>query len=326
MRRQYLCFKVQISPYLIPVLATLMLTVAGGCRRDMGSWKINEAAIAKSIDLDTVKVEVALPDSVIPLDDKLYVNDSLSVVCPTIALGGQTYFVLESDILLTPGEFGSYSYIHNQRRRYNIEDFKSRDQVAITGEVLNGQIVRWDESNVISYCFNKFSFASQEEYELVRTHMTQAVKDWEATCGVKFEYKEEFDDDRLFHGNENVSFVVAKDPFNNRYFALAFFPYDPKSRRTVWAMNPFFHTDLSQAGILRHEIGHILGFRHEQAREDAHPSCKGELVGPGRKLYIMMEYDPKSVMHYLCGDMGSKELLITASDKKGAQLYYGPPL
>lgn len=37
-------------------------------------------------------------------------------------------------------------------------------------------------------------------------------------------------------------------------------------------------------------------------------------------------YDPKSVMHYFCGDVGSRSLAITDVDRVGSQLVYGPPL
>jgi len=38
------------------------------------------------------------------------------------------------------------------------------------------------------------------------------------------------------------------------------------------------------------------------------------------------EYDPKSVMHYFCGEVGSRQLAITELDRLGAQKVYGPTL
>jgi len=40
----------------------------------------------------------------------------------------------------------------------------------------------------------------------------------------------------------------------------------------------------------------------------------------------LTDYDPRSVMHYFCGGVGSLSLSFTDIDKTGAQLVYGPPL
>jgi len=41
---------------------------------------------------------------------------------------------------------------------------------------------------------------------------------------------------------------------------------------------------------------------------------------------VLSAYDPHSVMHYFCGGVGSHDLSITALDRKGARMVYGPPL
>jgi hypothetical protein len=52
----------------------------------------------------------------------------------------------------------------------------------------------------------------------------------------------------------------------DQYFALSFFPHDVRSARQLQVDDSAFTTtaggrDLE--GIMRHELGHILGFRHE---------------------------------------------------------------
>ena len=37
------------------------------------------------------------------------------------------------------------------------------------------------------------------------------------------------------------------------------------------------------------------------------------------------QYDPQSVMHYFCGNVGSPTLAISDVDRIGAQRLYGPP-
>ena len=93
--------------------------------------------------------------------------------------------------------------------------------------------------------------------------------------------------------------------------------------RRVLVDPTFFTTSFDQVGVLRHELGHVLGFRHEHIRGEAPDVCPDESQ---TGTVDLTEYDPQSVMHYLCGSMGNKELRITALDKVGSRKVYGPPL
>jgi hypothetical protein len=75
--------------------------------------------------------------------------------------------------------------------------------------------------------------------------------------------------------------------------------------------------------VLRHELGHVLGFRHELIRSGAPAVCPKEPLWDARPL---TDYDPQSVMHYFCGGVGSSSLRITELDRVGAQQVYGPSL
>jgi hypothetical protein len=66
----------------------------------------------------------------------------------------------------------------------------------------------------------------------------------------------------------------------------------------------------------------VIGFRHEQIRSGAPPVCSKENLDGTIDL---TKYDPRSVMHYFCGQVGSRELKITPLDVEGAQKVYGPP-
>ncbi|UTW61819.1 hypothetical protein KFE98_17670 [bacterium SCSIO 12741] len=74
---------------------------------------------------------------------------------------------------------------------------------------------------------------------------------------------------------------------------------------------------------MRHELGHVLGFRHEHIRSGAPAKCPNENTSGTINL---TQYDPRSVMHYFCGQVGSKDLSFTDVDVRGAQKVYGPPL
>jgi hypothetical protein len=107
--------------------------------------------------------------------------------------------------------------------------------------------------------------------------------------------------------------------------AAAFFPNDPVDRRRVIIDPVYYAADLGfdRVGILRHELGHVLGFRHEHIRSQAPPLCPDEETDG---VLNLTDYDPQSVMHYFCGEVGSRELTITELDRIGAQVVYGPPL
>jgi hypothetical protein len=67
----------------------------------------------------------------------------------------------------------------------------------------------------------------------------------------------------------------------------------------------------------------VLGWRHEHISHDAPPACPDEDDFDQQKI---TQYDPKSVMHYFCGGVGSKELKISDIDRAGSVQIYGPPL
>ena len=57
------------------------------------------------------------------------------------------------------------------------------------------------------------------------------------------------------------------------YLARAFFPNEERAERNVLIDESSFHVDpdgaLQLVGILRHELGHTLGWRHEHTRPES---------------------------------------------------------
>jgi hypothetical protein len=84
--------------------------------------------------------------------------------------------------------------------------------------------------------------------------------------------------------------------------------------------NGAFTSQTPVEGILRHELGHTLGFRHEHTRPEA-GACFED-----NKWRALTSYDGYSVMHYPhCNGKGNTSLVLSNKDKEGAALLYGPP-
>jgi len=114
-----------------------------------------------------------------------------------------------------------------------------------------------------------------------------------------------------------------------------------------WAALPGFtaaNQQLAQGtsltlGIMRHELGHILGLNHEQFHPDESTlNCTvddyssfypvaGNVVGVGE----LTEYDTNSIMHYTSGGNPScaggtvNTATMTDADGRGARILYGAP-
>ncbi len=81
-------------------------------------------------------------------------------------------------------------------------------------------------------------------------------------------------------------------------------------------------------GMLRHLLGHVLGFDHEFVRPEAGSRICYEDVDPGAWRELT-PYDAASVMYYSlnrwCAERDAGDLVLTAQDKQGARSVYGPP-
>lgn len=264
--------------------------------------------------------------------DDLY--STLKSKLNTVELDGETFYVAEGDTLLDGEKLRIYAEVREQEikareaaRRAAEAGFgaayveePSRGLVAMT----NGKNpIRWRPGLALTYRVARESFGgSEDNYRLVVDSMRAACAAWEETCGIDFEHRAALDT-RPGVDREGLLFVVRQFDAGGKFIAAAFFPNDPVERRRVLIDPSYYTTGFDKVGVLRHELGHVLGFRHEHIRNEAPPVCPNESLWDAK---VLTAYDPTSVMHYFCGGVGTNALQISALDRRGARAIYGPPL
>jgi hypothetical protein len=239
-----------------------------------------------------------------------------------ISLEGDDYYLVEGDLLLDEAELFLYALEQAEREEARQEGMEiQRDPlVGMTDD--EGRIIRWERGLVLTYTVRRDTFPSAATYETVVDALATATADWEDTCAVTFRHVAEADGGAVV--DPPPLFDVVCYDVQGAFIALAFFPSYPPERRRIWIDPSFFAPNLgfSREGILRHELGHVLGFRHEHIRSLAPALCEDEPLG---NTIDLTAYDPTSVMHYFCGGVGSPALQITEVDRQGARQVYGPP-
>lgn len=166
----------------------------------------------------------------------------------------------------------------------------------------------------LTYCISDNFGARKPEIVMA---MQQATTSWSEVIAVQFEYRPD-QDVNCTNANNTVMFNMRLVSAN--YFASAFFPDSPRSQRELLVTEAAFTTNAGGRdlqGIMRHEVGHILGFRHEHI----HITCTGEGTTESREV---TSYDVNSVMHYpQCRPSGTGGYRQTALDFEGAIALYG---
>jgi hypothetical protein len=245
----------------------------------------------------------------------------ISVTCEPLGIDVEK-IVVEGDIGLTPGQVLPYAARRIEIAKVLAEDPDAEKQ-GLLGIERDGKLLRWRRGMKLTYCVWRPSFGSDAEHAAAVDGMRAATSDWSGICGIEFEHITNGDHAAELSGD--ISFPVVRQPGGGTLIAMAFFPDDPPQQRFVSVFDGFFSSQpnaFDSIGVMRHELGHVLGFRHEHIRPEAPDLFNPESL---EHTVAITEYDPTSVMHYVAEGVGDSKLRFTDRDKAGARLVYGGP-
>jgi Matrixin len=182
----------------------------------------------------------------------------------------------------------------------------------------NGVETYWKElaARTLTYAVDRSSFSCASDYARVVKDLDEATGDWElacADCKVDFVHKRDLD---AAPSHESVTFIVRQVDAQGQFIAAAFFPNDAPADRFVDIDPSYYATEIETRGVLRHELGHVLGYRHEHIRGVAGCFQENAAWKP------LTPYDSQSVMHYFCGGGGNGRLELSDPDKLGHKSLY----
>ncbi len=177
--------------------------------------------------------------------------------------GDEVIYRIEGDLRVTAEVLAQYYPAWRQAQLLAKSDIQISENAAVVN-VVSGRDDIWDSVTRyrLRYCVSQ-EFGA--EHARVVAELATATSQWEAHGGFDFIY-DPTADGQCTPLNDAVLFAVRPFAGNG---AVAFFPSSPREHRTLfinlsdWTSTPGLN---SSVGGFRHELGHILGLRHEHIR------------------------------------------------------------
>ncbi|KAI1274885.1 hypothetical protein F5Y07DRAFT_371795 [Xylaria sp. FL0933] len=149
----------------------------------------------------------------------------------------------------TPPEAGRYHCV-TQPRASNCAHLR-------VGDADHTHIPRWTKGSIVKYVICNESFDDSDLAGIVAQKMHEATSMWD-NIGVKFEYTR-----RRNKASFQVKYCDMPDDEDSRVYAQSFFPQEKAGKLSIYKLALEDANIKYLANILAHEIGHILGLRHE---------------------------------------------------------------
>lgn len=184
---------------------------------------------------------------------------------------------------------------------------------------VNGQDDKWTAAQAanLTYCISQSSFGSR--YSAVVSAMNTATSAWESATGGRVNFVHASANDGKCSSRTSSVVFNVRQVSTSQYLARAFFPSSSRrSREILISVSSFGNiSPWTLAGVLRHELGHTIGFRHEHTRPES-GACFED-----NNWRALTAYDSSSVMHYpQCNGTQTGDLVLTNLDKSGAASVY----
>lgn len=235
----------------------------------------------------------------------------------TITRSQKLFYIVEGDLLYN--EAALYQYYHS----FDVDTLMHNKLVIGIGSGLDGKEYRDTMPNPdkLTYAIMENSFPLTSQYRIVKRNFTHAAAEWSnhLNNAVKLTHMEKLDTIKNeAHMKSKVSFIIKYTESSSDFVAVAFFPSTDRDAWEINVQSKYFVTSYDPIGVFRHEIGHVLGFRHEHSRDRAPAACTRE----NTPVDTLTSYDRVSLMHYFCGGVGNKKLSFTEKDIFGARYIY----
>jgi hypothetical protein len=242
-----------------------------------------------------------------------------------VKLDGRDYYRVEWDLF-----FESEAAL---RKHYDQQTTQPREKLGVFRHTTTGfePTFPMTEALDLKYCISN-SFSNKTT---VSTDAAGAMSDWEKVINVRFRWVQA-EDASCSESNANVDFAILPTTVPHLAGCGAskklWSGGCPVGGGTVtgvlliqYGVIPFpTNPAMTPRGVFRHELGHLLGFRHEFVW--APTSCELLTSGTVTGRQVTDGYDIESVMGYPseCG-MPAGDTIISAQDGIGARRIYGPP-
>ncbi|GAB1312320.1 hypothetical protein MFIFM68171_02530 [Madurella fahalii] len=167
-------------------------------------------------------------------------------------------------------------------------------------------LLRWKPGSVVTFAVSRNTFP-EKFLSVFERALTVAIDDWNnRNIGVRF---------KRVANNERAVFKIKYDrTLHGPVYAKAFFPNFEKRTLRVSnaALSATSHGFLSN--ILRHELGHVLGLRHEDAgtKEKRYPSV--ELTPPNTRSIMISQFSPEINVRIQESDVAALRQLYTLAE------------